>query len=124
MSDTSNPLPTAETVADHERIWLEAPPGGPEGRLWCEDKVWPDDENDGEPTEYVRADLYAAAEARVAALEAEKAGLVEALEQVAAHPASYDDGVQSFAVGWAFRNVKNIARQALSSSSTEVKNDG
>lgn len=47
---------------DYERIWLQNREDGEasgEGRLWCEDKVWPVDENDGEPTEYVRADLYA-----------------------------------------------------------------
>lgn len=45
---------------DHERIWLQnakdADTQG-DGRLWCQDKVWPHDPGDGEPTEYVRADL-------------------------------------------------------------------
>jgi hypothetical protein len=54
---------------DHERIWLEnekdADPSV--GRLWCKDKVWPTDSEDGEPTEYIRADIAAAA--RAAALE-------------------------------------------------------
>lgn len=44
---------------DHARIWLEprSPDDryGHEGRLWCQDNVWGGE--DGEPTEYVRADL-------------------------------------------------------------------
>jgi hypothetical protein len=58
--------------ADHERIWLQNAEDAREqdtGRMWCEDKVWPDDGEDGEPTEYVRADLYEAARTRVTALE-------------------------------------------------------
>jgi hypothetical protein len=52
---------------DHERIWLQHPNEADEyeGRRWCEDKVWPDDPEDGEPTEYVRADLHAAALAEI-----------------------------------------------------------
>lgn len=40
-----------------ERIWLQnAKDADPAiGRLWCEDKVWPDNDEDGEPTEYVLA---------------------------------------------------------------------
>jgi hypothetical protein len=48
---------------DHERIWLQNAKDAlnqDTGRMWCEDKVWPDDAEDGEPTEYVRADLYEA----------------------------------------------------------------
>lgn len=74
------PTDSAEkVVADHERIWLEplAPQYGHDGRLWCQNKVWPQYEGEPEPTEYVRADLYAAAEARVTALEAEKAGAIK-----------------------------------------------
>lgn len=47
-------------ATDHERIWLQNAKDAEhqaEGRLWCQDKVWPDDPEDGEPTEYVRADL-------------------------------------------------------------------
>jgi hypothetical protein len=67
------PLDTAGM--DHERIWLEprTPDDlyGHEGRTWCQDKVWPTEWDDAEPTEYVRADLYEAlsrelAEARAA----------------------------------------------------------
>ncbi|TGQ11186.1 hypothetical protein EN858_14785 [Mesorhizobium sp. M4B.F.Ca.ET.215.01.1.1] len=49
-------------MPDHERIWLESEKTADRytGRMWCEDKVWPDDDSDGEPTEYVRSDLYAA----------------------------------------------------------------
>lgn len=50
-------------AADHERIWLqnEADAKASRGdRLWCQDKVWPADADDHEPTEYVRADLCAA----------------------------------------------------------------
>lgn len=60
--------------ADHERIWLQnADDAAATGasREWCSAPVWPDDPVDGEPTEYVRADLLttARAEARKAALE-------------------------------------------------------
>ena len=53
-------------MTDPERIWLE-----PEccacpdtGRLWCQHKVWPDDECREEPTEYVLAAALTAAEGR------------------------------------------------------------
>ena len=50
----------SEPAQDHERIWLQNEKDGEasgEGRMWCEDKVWPETELCGEPTEYVRADL-------------------------------------------------------------------
>ena len=50
-------------MSDPERIWLQNAADAKhqcEGRMWCEDKVWPDDPEDGEPTEYVRADIAAA----------------------------------------------------------------
>jgi hypothetical protein len=72
-------------MSDHERIWLQnANDAGSEGRLWCQDKVWPDDSEDGEPTEYVRADLLAAAEAEIERLrgQLENRGLaLEAAEE-------------------------------------------
>lgn len=60
--------------ADHERIWLQnAEDAAAIGasREWCSAPVWPDDPEDSEPTEYVRADLLttARAEARAQALE-------------------------------------------------------
>jgi len=60
-----------------------------EGRLWCQEKVWPDDPADGEPTEYVRADLVATAraEARREALE-EAAAVVRRI----GYPAGSADG--------------------------------
>lgn len=64
-------------MTDHERIWLQSAADAKnsyEGRLWCEDKVWPEGEDQGEPTEYIRADLaessLATLTARVAELEA------------------------------------------------------
>lgn len=47
-------------VDDHERIWLQHPSDmDPEyGRLWCQDKTWPNGPDESEPTEYVRADLF------------------------------------------------------------------
>lgn len=68
-------------MADHERIWLQNAEDAEhcnEARMWCQDKVWPADKEDGEPTEYVRADLLSTArtEARKAALE-EAAKLAE-----------------------------------------------
>src|SRR4030095_1904517 len=51
---------------DHERIWLQnANDAGDEGRMWCEDKVWPNGPEEGEPTEYMRADLIKKAEADI-----------------------------------------------------------
>lgn len=66
-------------MADHERIWLQAAVDADylsEGRMWCKDKVWPADPMDSEPTEYVRADLFAA-------LQSENARMKEALEPFA-----------------------------------------
>jgi hypothetical protein len=60
--------------ADHERIWLQNAKDAlnqDTGRMWCEDKVWPDDAEDGEPTEYVRADLYETALSERNAAQAE-----------------------------------------------------
>jgi hypothetical protein len=48
-------------MSDHERIWLQAADDAAEyGRLWSQNKVWPDHPDDSEPTEYVRADLMRA----------------------------------------------------------------
>jgi len=61
---------TAKEV-DHERIYLQPKCCASEdvGRLWCEHDS-PEDCEDGEPwTEYVRADLYAALQSRVEALD-------------------------------------------------------
>jgi len=48
-------------MGDHKRIWLQHPDDADlsTGRLWCQDKVWPDQSGGKEPTEYVRADLVA-----------------------------------------------------------------
>src|SRR5690606_4163458 len=40
-----------------ERIYLEPAPYSPEGRLWCEDDVWPLEGDGPSGVEYVRADL-------------------------------------------------------------------
>ena len=58
-------------MSDYERIWLQSEENSItdpayEGRTWCRDSVNEDD------TEYVRADLFAALEAQLAKLEAEK----------------------------------------------------
>ncbi len=49
-----------DVALDHPRIWLQnaadAEAAGEE-RRWCQDKAWPSHEFDGEPTEYVRADI-------------------------------------------------------------------
>lgn len=61
-------------MSDHERIWLQAAEDAAEyGRLWSQDKVWPDHPDDSEPTEYVRADLVSQARA-----EGRREGLEEA----------------------------------------------
>ena len=48
-------------MSDPERIWLQnADDARATGdRLWCQDKVWPECAEQQEPTEYIRADLYA-----------------------------------------------------------------
>lgn len=43
---------------DHKIIWLQAECPG-EDRLWCEDKVWPECDEEPEPTSYVRGDIVA-----------------------------------------------------------------
>ena len=46
-------------MTEHERIWLQnADDPGNEGRLLVRGQGMADDPEDGEPTEYVRADLY------------------------------------------------------------------
>jgi hypothetical protein len=53
----------ARTTPDHEHIWLE-PGEGPwdsDGRMWCEHDVWGVHSEHGAATEYVRADIAAAA---------------------------------------------------------------
>src|SRR5690606_28612906 len=42
---------------DPERIYLEPAPYSPEGRVWCEDNVWPLEGDGPSGVEYVRADL-------------------------------------------------------------------
>ena len=64
-----------DVLEDHKRIWLEICEPGEEGRLWCQDNVWPE----GEATEYVRADI---AEAEVIALRAEVARMRDAVDSV------------------------------------------
>lgn len=63
-------------MSDHERIWLQHPDSAahqPEGRLWCQDKVWPHAEDEGdEPTEYVRADLCEALRQKLGETERER----------------------------------------------------
>lgn len=48
-------------MSDPERIWLQnaADARATGERLWCQDKVWPECAEQQEPTEYIRADLYA-----------------------------------------------------------------
>ena len=50
-------------MTDHERIWLQDANDADydEGRLWCQDNVWDDIDENNPPTEYVRADLHATA---------------------------------------------------------------
>lgn len=57
----------SETRQDPERIYLEPPPYSPEGRLWCEDNIWPLDGDGPGGVEYIRADLHAAEIARLTA---------------------------------------------------------
>ncbi len=80
-----------ELVADDTKnpptIWLQSwedTRGEGQDRMWCEDKVWPDHEDDHEPVKYVRADLVATFEARaIARLQADLKEAVEALKPFA-----------------------------------------
>ncbi len=50
-----------ELVKNPPEIWLQSyddTTALDQDRLWCEDKVWPDHEDDHEPVKYVRADLF------------------------------------------------------------------
>ena len=57
------------TAADHREIWLQADDEDwidpSVGRMWCEDKIWPDNEGEPEPVRYVRGDLYDELQAEV-----------------------------------------------------------
>lgn len=44
--------------------------------MWCSDKVWPADKEDGEPTEYIRSDLV-----EIARAEAHRAGMLAGLKE-------------------------------------------
>jgi hypothetical protein len=76
-----------ETSAERPaRIWLQSPADcDPEtGPMWCQDKVWPNEHDEHEPTEYVRADIYDAAIARAEAAEADAARLMGAHAELTA----------------------------------------
>lgn len=47
---------------------------------------------------------------RADAAERALAEAVEVMCKIASHPEKYDDGKRSYAVGWAFHNVRQIAR--------------
>jgi hypothetical protein len=86
-----------DVALDHPRIWLQNAADGKasgEGRLWCEDNVWPVDENDGEPTEYVRADIVddlvaALKAARVVVAFSDRRSSVNVLKTIDAALSSY-----------------------------------
>lgn len=46
--------------------------------------------------------------------------LREALETIANHPETFDNGRTSYSVGWAFWNVQQIAKDALAKADTEA----
>lgn len=48
-------------------------------------------------------------------------GLREALETIADHPETFDNGRTSYSVGWAFWNVQQIAKAALAKADTEAE---
>ncbi len=86
-----------ELVADDTKnpptIWLQSwedTRGEGQDRLWCQDKVWPDHEDDHEPVKYVRADLAATLEARATAAEERVKRLEEATRKLLACPAISD----------------------------------
>ncbi|WP_089177181.1 hypothetical protein [Bosea sp. AS-1] len=63
---TPEATPTRDEAVreDPPRIWLEpidrSQPFAGDERTWCEDKVWPEGDDQDEPTEYIRADLASA----------------------------------------------------------------
>lgn len=86
----------SETRQDPERIYLEPAPYSPEGRLWCEDDVWPLDGDGPGGVEYVRADLHDAEVARLTreleeARERERGLLAPVVEHVEAWADVSDD---------------------------------
>lgn len=68
-------------MTDPERIWLQnADDARATGdRLWCQDKVWPECDEQQEPTEYIRADLYAS---RISQQDAELERLWREVEEL------------------------------------------
>lgn len=61
-------------MSDPERIWLQSYEDTTalgEDRLWCEDKVWPANDEDHEPTEYIRADRISQQDAELERLRRE-----------------------------------------------------
>jgi Arc/MetJ family transcription regulator len=75
----------SETIEKNpERIWLQSyedTQALDQDRLWCEDKVWPENPDDHEPTQYVRIDLFNSA-ISTAREEGYKAGLEEAAKAI------------------------------------------
>lgn len=62
-----------------------------------------------------------AAEARAAQLQAEVEAKDRALTEIRDHPENYNDGRRSYAVGWAFWNIQNIARTALAARAATAR---
>lgn len=96
---------------DPERIWLQNAEDAKlqcEGRLWCEDKVWPagDDPEEGEPTEYIRSDIHARA-----LLEAERRGMERAAKIA-------ETGYWSSALG---DHVPNAIATAIRSAAKDIE---
>ncbi|WP_315833958.1 hypothetical protein [Bradyrhizobium prioriisuperbiae] len=79
MTTTPRDAIAIDGLSDPEHIWLQNDNDAIHqgyGRMWCENKVWPEDPEDGEPTKYVRADIAAdtidALTARVKELEGDR----------------------------------------------------
>lgn len=99
-----------------ERIWLQSAEDAKhqcEGRMWCADKVWPENADQREPTEYLRADI---AERQIAELRAEVAEHKRLKNQLVlkAYPAmdAIDEIAEGFrsAVHFVRNNAMNIER--------------
>lgn len=100
-----------------ERIWAFE-----KGSLW-KHNFWQPSKH-MRATEYVRADLFAKKEEEFLSKSRELIRLqselsqtrrkaLDALQFIADHPEAYDDGKQSYAVGWAFWNIQNKAKSAI-----------
>jgi len=116
MTEPTRPTP------DHEFIWLQnAEDANSDGRLWCEDKIWPDEPEEGEPTKYIRADLVATA--IQAAVDEAYEDAIKSLDIYHDVPPEHESEPDPFHWGWelAVRKCVRAIRSRKSPPATEKK---